>query len=179
MVEEISQIIFSSVDNGTPSLSSREGREMLLQWNLDTNLKVKIFRFNGALNSSLSSDYDRLLKDFFRSTTCTAELGITGLPEDPLTLDIMRRETTVLTMDFFDKLRDADIVTPSGNIRGCYEEVFDGITVGDKLREMLLNQDSENNSLYSEDEKKQLIFHLFKIFAIGGAMCQPDNDINR
>lgn len=51
--------------------------------------------------------------------------------------------------------------------------------VGDKLREMLLNEYSEQADLYSAEEKSELIFHLFKILAVGGALCQPDNNVNK
>lgn len=50
---------------------------------------------------------------------------------------------------------------------------------GDQLREMLVNVESERSSLFSEDDKKQLIFRIFKIFAVGGAMCQPETTIER
>lgn len=51
--------------------------------------------------------------------------------------------------------------------------------VGDKLREMLLNEFSEQADLFSAEEKSELIFHLFKTLAVGGALCQPDSNIDR
>ena len=41
-----------------------------------------------------------------------------------------------------------DIVTPTGYIRKCMEDVFDGVTVGDELRRMFIDEDSEHVDLY-------------------------------
>lgn len=113
----------------------------------------------------------------------------------------------------------ADIVAPGGRIKGCYEDIIDGVQVhfpkpcslagyvhawlflfrspffyrgvflllqsfvrgcmqvNDQLREMLVNENSENCALYSESEKKELIYQLFKLFAIGGELCQPEVDL--
>jgi len=72
-----------------------------------------------------------------------------------------------------------DIVGPGGRIKGCFDEVFDGITASDLLREYLLNENSEKSGIYSENEKKELIFQIFRIFVIGGSLCQPDSSIER
>jgi hypothetical protein len=53
------------------------------------------------------------------------------------------------------------------------------IQVGDKLREMLLNEMSDNADLFTADDKNELMFQLFKVLAVGGALCQPDNDVTR
>jgi len=44
---------------------------------------------------------------------------------------------------------------------------------------MLVNENSENACLYTDSEKHELIFQLFRIFAIGGNLCQPDITIDR
>lgn len=41
----------------------------------------------------------------------------------------------------------ADIVTPTGYIRKCMEDVFDGVTVGDELRRMFIDEDSDHVDL--------------------------------
>ena len=179
MIEELSTITFSVIEESIPSLSSREGKEALLQWNLDTALSIKRFRFHGAFNSSLPSDYERLIKDFLSCSRCLGNVEISGIVDTPLSWSIERLETSIMTMEFFDRLKDEGILTPSGAIRGCFDEVFDGISVGDQLREMLLNEDSERNAVFSSEDKKQLLYHIFKTLCVGGAMCQPDTNIER
>lgn len=44
---------------------------------------------------------------------------------------------------------------------------------------MLLNEFSEQADLFSAEEKSELIFHLFKTLAVGGALCQPDGNVNK
>lgn len=70
------------------------------------------------------------------------------------------------------------IVSESGNIRGCYDEVFDGVTVSDKLRELLANPASANaDAVFSKDRKGELLLHVFKALCIGGALCQPNDKL--
>lgn len=71
--------------------------------------------------------------------------------------------------------RNPGIVGDSGNIRGCYSDVFDGVTVSDKLRELLVNPESENADVFSADQTRQLLFHVFKTLCVGGGVCQPDD----
>jgi len=44
--------------------------------------------------------------------------------------------------------------------------------VSDKLRELLVNEESLNAEVYSEEDKAEFIFQLFRILVIGGGMCQ-------
>lgn len=72
----------------------------------------------------------------------------------------------------------AGIVTETGTIRGCYSEDFDGVTVTDKIRELLVNTDTENAHIFSADQQRELIFHLFKALCVGGAICQPSENLD-
>lgn len=69
------------------------------------------------------------------------------------------------------------IVSESGNIRGCYDDVFNGVTVNDKLRELLVNPDSDNADTFSPDQQRELLFHVFKALCIGSGICQPDEKL--
>lgn len=51
--------------------------------------------------------------------------------------------------------------------------------MGDLLREMLLNENSENASVYTDTEKTELIYQIFKIFSVGGSLCQPEIEIEK
>jgi hypothetical protein len=83
---------------------------------------------------------------------------------------------SVLNMNFFDAVTtDNEVVTSTDLIRACMDETFDGITIQDKLREMLVNPDSENCHLFEEGQKKEWIYHLLKLVCVGGAMCQAED----
>jgi hypothetical protein len=172
--------VFDHIETKLACFQSRESKEMLLQWgNLDRNLTVEKFRFSGMFNAADPGEYDRVLHDFFTRPDAMAVLGVPGHATTPVTVDKELLHTSIMSMTFFDKLKDVGIVTESGNIRGCFDEQFDGITVGDKLREMLVNEDSENAYVFTSDEKKQFIYAVFKLFAVGGAMCQPEVTVDR
>lgn len=81
-------------------------------------------------------------------------------------------------MSFFDRLVAAGIVAQDGSLRRCFDEIFDGCTVGDLLREMLINPDSQHSDLFSQDaEQEEFIFQLFRALVIGGPMCQSDDSV--
>jgi hypothetical protein len=44
--------------------------------------------------------------------------------------------------------------------------------ISDMLREMLLSEDSENATLFSEAERSELLWRLFEHVVLGGACCQ-------
>lgn len=151
-----------------------------MQWNLDSNLTVEKFKFNGLFSANNSSDYDRILRDFFRDSVAMSRIQIEGTPSGvPLVIESQQVSTNVMSMEFFDRLENFDIISTGGQIRGCFEEYFDGIQCGDKLREVLLNEDSENASIYTPSDKLELIYILFRIFVVGGSMCQPDTRVGR
>ena len=172
--------VFDHLETKLACFQSRDNKEMLLQWgNLDQMLKVEKFRFSGTFDKGDPQEYDRILSEFFTRSEALSLLGIHGTTTTPVKIDMELMNTSVMSMDFFDRLKESGIVSESGTIRGCFEETFDGISVGDKLREMLVNEDSENAYLFNTEDKKQFIYALFKILTVGGAMCQPDVVIDR
>jgi hypothetical protein len=44
---------------------------------------------------------------------------------------------------------------------------------------VLINEDSENSTTFSPGEQLELLYQLFKLFVIGGTLCQPDDKIER
>lgn len=170
---------FTHISHEPIWLKKKEYEEQLLQLNLDQTITMQRFRYSGYINIDLIDDYESLLHSFFRSPSCLHSIGIHSgsyLNKNALKIDPL--DITVTNTGVFDKLQDADIVTLAGNIRGCLEELFDGVPAGDLLREMLLNEDSENAHVL-KDIEKELIFHLFKTLVIGGSMCQPDVSIEK
>jgi len=183
LIEDISTPYeFSALETELECLASREARETLLQWNVDATLRVQRFKFTGAFSASVASDYDRLLRDFFRDAAAMAHLEVSGSPSSGVVVESQAVGTSVMSMEFFDRLESFDITSSTGGggqIRGCFEEYFDGIQCGDKLREVLLNPDSENASCFSESEKLELIYILFRLLVVGGSLCQPDDRLER
>ena len=154
-------------------LDGSDNKEMLLQWNIDDNLNIARFRYTGA-NLNSSEEYMEVVLEFLKYAGAYGILGINGTADTPFVKDIEELRMNQLSMELFDKLQEGGIVSQTGSIRGCFEETYNNITVGDKLREVLVNEDSENNSLFTEHEKSEVLYQLFKIFVVGGTLCQPD-----
>lgn len=82
---------------------------------------------------------------------------------------------SVTSLAFFDRLVDAGLVTSSGSLRRCLDDVFDGATASDLLKEMLVNPESENAHVFCEEtDQREFLFQLLRALVIGGSMCQSD-----
>ncbi len=129
-LEEIddSRFVFSSAECNLEFFNGRERKEMLMQWNLDASLVVKRFRFSGQLLASSSEDYAVLIRELLQSQLFRTEMDISGTPVGPVATEDL--SITTMSMSFFDFLKEGDIVSAAGTIRGCFDEEFDGITVG-------------------------------------------------
>ena len=55
-----------------------------------------------------------------------------------------------------------------------YDNYVEDITISDKLKQSLLVEDSEFYSIFSEKERDEFLFHIFKRIVTGGALCQYD-----
>ena len=173
---------FEHVSSGLPSLSSSLGKECLLQWHLDdSSLHVSTYRIFGPLSrSSKGEDYELLIRDFVASSAFRSQVIATGSCRIPVSIETTPLRTSVMSMSFFERLKGSDVVSSAGNIRGCFEESYEGILVNDLLRDMVINPDSENNYLFSSQDKEQLIYCIFRMLVIGGGgLCQPDTDLTR
>eukprot|EP00603_Paraphysomonas_imperforata_P005100 CAMPEP_0114426650 /NCGR_PEP_ID=MMETSP0103-20121206/7915_1 /TAXON_ID=37642 ORGANISM="Paraphysomonas imperforata, Strain PA2" /NCGR_SAMPLE_ID=MMETSP0103 /ASSEMBLY_ACC=CAM_ASM_000201 /LENGTH=223 /DNA_ID=CAMNT_0001595633 /DNA_START=270 /DNA_END=941 /DNA_ORIENTATION=+ len=149
-----------------------------MQWGLDGKLKINKFRIDGSVRAD---DFENILKEFMSCDAVMSILEISGNANIPIEMENVKLKSTVRSMEFFDKLIDADsgIVGPTGNIGGCFEESFDGVTTGDLLRDLIVNPDSANSQIFSAGDKMEFIYRLFRIFSIGGTLCQPDHNIQR
>ena len=68
---------------------------------------------------------------------------------------------------------------PCSYIRKTYDNTVDGVQVADLLRDMLINADSDNAELFSEEDRQEFLFQLFQTLCIGGSMCQYEDSWDR
>ena len=64
------------------------------------------------------------------------------------------------------------IVRQSGSIVKCYDEMYGDIMISDELRKMLLMDDSDNYDVFSEEDRSEFLFKIFKHVCLGGSVCQ-------
>ncbi|GLE04425.1 hypothetical protein PINS_up013367 [Pythium insidiosum] len=167
-----SEALFEWIPDGLPLLNESDVKQKLLQWNLDQSLRVCRFR----VKRSISSDKeDELLHELFTDASVRSCLGSTKAASRAVHLRRLRASATSLA--FFDQLVDAGVVAASGALRRCLDEVYDGATASDLLKEAFINPDSDNAELFSEAEQNEFLLQLFRALVIGGSMSQADEHL--
>lgn len=171
---------FELLDTSLPSLKNKDVSEYLKKWNLDAHLKTWTFSFDKAYNVHTPKEFIKnfitntvvmsALKSNINSSFWSKDLSNEELKVEPL-------QCSLTSMNFFDRLIDNDIVKESGSISKCFDEMYEGILISDELRKMLLDEDSINFECYSDEERSELLFKLFKMFVIGGRICQYEDMI--
>lgn len=87
--------------------------------------------------------------------------------------------TTITQLSFFDRLCP-DVVRETGDIKKCFDEYLDEyqMILSDELQKLLLDPvSSEHYDLFTEKDRKEFIFHVFKLLCIGGQICQCEDSI--
>ncbi|POM68054.1 Hypothetical protein PHPALM_15832 [Phytophthora palmivora] len=167
---------FEHLRDALPVLSDFEIRQKLLQWNLSDTLQLKRFR----VHQQLSRECDEaLLTEFFQDISVQQALSVrTTKVSGVSSLQFERLRANVTSMAFFEKLEAAGIVSRDGSLRGCIDEDFDGCTASDLLTEMLVNPNSDNCDVFSDEDRQEFIFQLFSALVIGGgALRQADSRV--
>eukprot|EP00948_MAST-09A_sp_MAST-9A-sp1_P000328 g328.t1 len=168
------QVIQSSFPKEKAELKSFE------KWGLDKHCVFRRFRFNQRLTDENMKTF---LLDFFNDSTVQASLQIStrksGLCPCPggeiRDIKYIPLNKKVTNMTFFDRLiTEADVVHDTGGLRKCFDDMIDGVSVQDKLTEMLVNEDSENADIYDDDEKNEFIYQIFRTLVVGGSLCQAE-----
>jgi len=169
-----------------PSLQSADARDALKRWDLERFTNFAAFRFDQAFAPEQT---DAFLLDFFSSAVTQEAAPVwtggkgqgnwdaLGAIAGPGSLKYERLPTTVLRLDFFDRMNDEGGVVRSGDIRKCFDAQCGEVLVSDMLRKLMLDETAEEWDLYSEAERKELIFQVMRRLAIGGGMNQYDDTI--
>ncbi|NXY49914.1 CF300 protein, partial [Ceuthmochares aereus] len=79
---------------------------------------------------------------------------------------------TQISMSFFDRLYSEGVFRETGEIVKCYNDYYDDILISDELRKVLLLEDSDHYDIFSQSDRKEFLFCLFKHLCIGGTLCQ-------
>lgn len=189
---------FEHVPSHSFASTSKDVVDRWEKWGLSARRSMLLFRFKGS--SFTASAAAAFLLDLFNDANVRGHLAITAnerAAPSPLSgrvgaVQFEQLRTSVTSMSFFDRLADANIVVavpgegsePAGAdgeaesdgplyIRKQLEEVIEGVPVGDRLRDALVNPDSENAGLFDESsEQRELLFRIFKHVAVGGSVCQ-------
>lgn len=155
----------------------------------------------GATSAAADAQAAAFLRDFFnapcvrdvlripargtgRRTASAASSGVTAdgsLDGTVTSVHHSRLPCTATSMSYFDRVCDSGIVTTDAHtqspthIRRRMEDIVDGLTVGDDLRAMCLCDEDAHAGLYSDAERRELLFRIFALLVGGGPMSQYDD----
>ena len=156
-------------------LSERDGAERMLRWGLKDHLQVKRFKFSGRFQPD---DAEQLVSSIVGSPEVLASLNVAVTSASAAAagaLSVAPVASTVLNMGFFDVLERENMMGSNGYLRKCMPETYDNVESDNLISDMMLNPDSENLSVYTQAQKAEFIYHLFKLLFVGGAMHQRDD----
>ena len=175
--------IFQTVDDPShySNIFTKENFKTLEKWGLSQHMELVKFRFNTSFELK---DLQRFLKDLFNDPIVKKNfppLTLVILPEEQKEIENFKYKvlnTQATNMDLFDPMYENDIVTlDTGYIHQDYDQYVEDITISDKLRQALLVEDSEPYAVFSQDQRDEFLFHIFKRIVIGGSFCENDNTI--
>mmetsp|Transcript_5679 Transcript_5679/g.12356 ORF Transcript_5679/g.12356 Transcript_5679/m.12356 type:complete len:259 (-) Transcript_5679:155-931(-) len=156
------------------SLHTSRAKELLNKWNLDVHGRSYVFRFDQHFTQGQSQAF---LNDFFNDPQVQESLPVCKGRGDwgPLgkvgAIQVERLRTSELRLDFFDRLESCGVAR-NGSIAKCFDVQCGEVLASDKLRLMLLDESAEEWEVFSASERKELLFHLLRRFAVGGGLNQ-------
>ncbi|XP_068037539.1 cilia- and flagella-associated protein 300 isoform X2 [Anomalospiza imberbis] len=122
---------------------------------------------------------------FFNDQSVNSSLKLLSASGQWTTLgsEVTKIEATVvpctqISMSFFDRLYSEGIVREAGTIVKCYDDYYDDIVISDELRKVLLLEDSYHYDLFTQLDREEFLFCLFKHFCIGGTLCQFEDVVD-
>mmetsp|Transcript_2936 Transcript_2936/g.4950 ORF Transcript_2936/g.4950 Transcript_2936/m.4950 type:complete len:263 (+) Transcript_2936:126-914(+) len=152
----------------------------LRRWDLLEGSKICRFRFEKRYHKLAAEEF---LVDFFNDETVQATFKVLKAGKEWVSpgrvtgVECEVAGSNLTSLVFYDRLNDCDpqIIRQQGSIMKCIDVMCKGFLVQDMLRDMLLNEDSENVYVYSEEEKKQMLYSLLFHMVLGGPMCQYED----
>ncbi|XP_065888835.1 cilia- and flagella-associated protein 300-like [Dysidea avara] len=180
--EDEQKFTFQPLQNTFLVLEKPGVRDLFTKWGLQW-MQLKTFYYNQHMKPYQKDDF---VKDFFKDPLVNSHVQVVSRAHQwcPLGLRDQITKTTAetvpatsLSMSFFDRLTSAGIVRQSGSIVKCYDEMYGDIMISDELRKMLLMDDSDNYDVFSEEDRSEFLFKIFKHVCLGGSVCQYEDDV--
>ncbi|NXI59605.1 CF300 protein, partial [Chloroceryle aenea] len=163
-------------------LEDREIRDRLLKWSMQGRITAQAFSFDQRFKPYQK---DEFVMAFFNDQNVNSNLKLLSASGQWTTLGskVTKIEATVvpctqISMSLFDRLYSEGVVRENGDIVKCYDDYYDDIPISDELRKVLLLEDSDHYDLFSQLDRKEFLFCLFKHLCIGGTLCQFEDVID-
>ncbi|XP_006907569.1 uncharacterized protein C11orf70 homolog [Pteropus alecto] len=165
------------------SLSTRETTSRLRQWSMLGRIQAQAFGFDQKFQAYRKDDF---VMAFFKDPNVIPNLKLISdssgqwitLGTEVKKIEAINVPCTQLSMSFFNRLYDENIVRDSGHIVKCLDSFCDPFLISDELRKVLLVEDSEKYEVFSQPDREEFLFCLFKHLCLGGALCQYEDVLN-
>ncbi|KAG1667629.1 hypothetical protein FOA52_001684 [Chlamydomonas sp. UWO 241] len=159
-------------------------KALLKKWDMANSSYFHLFRYTKHYHKMQGRE---LLTDLFNNEGARPLLRLLAkggewvtLPDEQIaTIELETVPATLIRMDLFDKLLEADppIVRPTGDLVKCMDDQREGFQISDLLRQTLLCDDAEHYELYTDADKAQLLWRVFEHLTLGGACCQFEDGL--
>ncbi|KAM5224191.1 cilia- and flagella-associated protein 300 isoform 2-T2 [Hipposideros larvatus] len=165
------------------SLSNPEVTSRLRQWSMLGRIQAQAFGFDQNFQAHQRDDF---VMAFFKDPNVIPNLKLLSdsagqwitLGTEVKKIDAINVPCTQLSMSFFNRLYSEDIVRDCGHIVKCFDSFCDPFLISDELRKVLLVEDSEKYEIFSQPDREEFLFRLFKHLCLGGALCQYEDVLN-
>ncbi|XP_031554851.1 cilia- and flagella-associated protein 300-like [Actinia tenebrosa] len=161
------------------AFESSDVRDSLMKWGMINRTVVQMYTYDKYFQLYQK---DKFIQDFFEDPNVTSSLQIfsSSNTPGPLGLKAVKAHAehipcTITSMDFFDRLYEKGVVRENGNIKKCIDEDYEDFLISDELRKTLLLEESDFYPMFSEEDRKELLFLIFKHLCLGGQICQYED----
>ncbi|KAM9768359.1 cilia- and flagella-associated protein 300 isoform 1-T1 [Dama dama] len=165
------------------SLSTPQTTSRLRQWSMLGRIEAQAFGFDQTFQTYRKDDF---IMAFFKDPNVIPNLKLLSessgewitLGTEVKKIEAINVPCTQLSMSFFHRLYDEAIVRDNGYIVKCLDCFCDPFLISDELRKVLLVEDSEKYEVFSQPDREEFLFCLFKHLCLGGALCQYEDVIS-
>ncbi|KAL2916999.1 hypothetical protein HK105_203431 [Polyrhizophydium stewartii] len=156
----------------------KDTQALLFKWGMQGHCYIKRYAYDQYLEPYNVSAF---LVDFFNDNPSIAVLGARdswGTLGRVASVEMEPTAHTVTSLDFFDRLTTKGVIREStGEIKKCLDEYVDSFLVSDELRKCLLMPEYELYDIFTENDRREFIFHVFKAICLGGRLCQFEDEL--
>ncbi|XP_030055220.1 cilia- and flagella-associated protein 300 [Microcaecilia unicolor] len=163
-------------------LESKDVKELFAKWSMYGRMAVQAFSFDQYFQAYQKDDF---VLAFFKDPNVISNLKLLSYsPVKWMTLgtDVKKVEAKhvpckQISMSFFDRLYSEEIVKESGHIVKCLDVFYNDFCISDDLRKLLLLEEYDKYDIFSQADREEFLFCLFKHLCLGGALCQFEDMI--
>ncbi|XP_022098020.1 uncharacterized protein C11orf70 homolog isoform X2 [Acanthaster planci] len=163
------------------ALNAKNIQDLLMKWSMKGRMSVQYFSYDAAFQSYQKEAF---ALDFLQNQNVKSTLEVLSdsnswclVGYHAHKVEVIPVQCNVTSMTFFDRLFDQGIVRDSGRIVKCLDEFHEEFQISDELRKMLLVEESDYYSIFSDSERQEFLFLLFKHLCLGGEVCQYEDNI--